>query len=54
MGLFIFPSRTDSFGNVVLEALASGAPAVVAEAAGRVLLFAMGERVLWPETCSSS
>lgn len=29
MDLFAFPSRTDTFGNVVLEALASGVPAIV-------------------------
>ena len=29
MDLFLFPSHTDTFGNVVLEALASGVPAVV-------------------------
>jgi glycosyltransferase involved in cell wall biosynthesis len=29
MDLLIFPSRTDTFGNVVLEALASGVPAIV-------------------------
>ena len=27
--LFVFPSHTDTFGNVVLEALASGVPAIV-------------------------
>ena len=34
MDLFVFPSRTDTFGNVVLEAFASGTPAVVTDAAG--------------------
>jgi phosphatidylinositol alpha 1,6-mannosyltransferase len=29
MDLFIFPSHTDTFGNVVLEALSSGVPAIV-------------------------
>ena len=29
MDLFLFPSHTDTFGNVVLEALASGVPAIV-------------------------
>ena len=29
LDLFIFPSHTDTFGNVVLEALASGIPAIV-------------------------
>jgi len=29
LDLFIFPSHTDTFGNVVLEALASGVPAIV-------------------------
>jgi glycosyltransferase involved in cell wall biosynthesis len=29
MDLLLFPSHTDTFGNVVLEALASGVPAIV-------------------------
>ena len=29
LDLFVFPSHTDTFGNVVLEALASGVPAIV-------------------------
>jgi glycosyltransferase involved in cell wall biosynthesis len=29
MDIFLFPSHTDTFGNVVLEALASGIPAIV-------------------------
>jgi phosphatidylinositol alpha 1,6-mannosyltransferase len=32
--LFAFPSRTDTFGNVVLEALAAGVPAVVTDCGG--------------------
>jgi phosphatidylinositol alpha 1,6-mannosyltransferase len=34
MDVFAFPSRTDTYGNVVLEALASGVPAVVTESGG--------------------
>lgn len=34
MDLFVFPSHTDTFGNVVLEALASGVPAVVTPSGG--------------------
>src|SRR2546428_217424 len=34
MDLLIFPSETDTFGNVVLEALASGTPAVVSSRGG--------------------
>lgn len=32
--VFIFPSSTETFGNVVLEAMASGLPVVVAKAGG--------------------
>ncbi len=34
MDAFVFPSRTDTFGNVVLEAFASGVPAIVTGAGG--------------------
>jgi glycosyltransferase involved in cell wall biosynthesis len=32
--LFVFPSTTDTFGNVVLEAQASGTPAIVSDVGG--------------------
>jgi phosphatidylinositol alpha 1,6-mannosyltransferase len=34
MDVFVFPSETDTFGNVVLEALASGVPTVVSDHGG--------------------
>ncbi len=34
MDVFLFPSRTDTFGNVVQEAMASGAPSIVTDSGG--------------------
>jgi len=42
MDIFVFPSRTDTFGNVVQEALASGVPAVVSDAGGPRFLVEHG------------
>jgi len=41
--LFIFPSATDTFGNVVLEAQASGLPVIVTDAGGPRELMCDGE-----------
>ncbi len=43
MDLFVFPSHTDTFGNVVLEALASGVPAVVTPDGGPSTIVRDGE-----------
>ncbi len=43
MDLFVFPSHTDTFGNVVLEALASGAPAIVTPDGGPCTIVRDGE-----------
>ncbi|HUD56254.1 MAG TPA: glycosyltransferase [Terracidiphilus sp.] len=43
MDLFVFPSHTDTFGNVVLEALASGVPAVVTPDGGPKTIVRDGE-----------
>jgi phosphatidylinositol alpha 1,6-mannosyltransferase len=43
MDLFVFPSRTDTYGNVVQEAAASGVPAVVTNEGGPRQLVAHGE-----------
>lgn len=43
MDVFAFPSRTDTFGNVVLEALASGVPAIVTERGGPQFLIRRDE-----------
>lgn len=41
--VFLFPSDTETFGNVTLEAMASGVPAVCADAAGSDLLVINGK-----------
>ena len=41
--IFIFPSDSESFGNVTLEAMASGLPTVCADATGSRSLVAPGE-----------
>jgi len=43
LDLFVFPSRTDTFGNVVLEALSSGVPAVVTASGGPKFIVRDGE-----------
>jgi glycosyltransferase involved in cell wall biosynthesis len=43
MDLFVFPSHTDTFGNVVLEALASGVPAIVTPDGGPKTIVKDGE-----------
>ena len=43
MDLFVFPSHTDTFGNVVLEALASGIPSVVTPDGGPRYIVRDGE-----------
>lgn len=43
MDLFVFPSETDTFGNVVLEALASGVPAIVTHGGGPKFIVRDGE-----------
>ncbi len=43
MDLFVFPSHTDTFGNVVLEALSSGVPAIVTPDGGPKTIVHDGE-----------
>jgi glycosyltransferase involved in cell wall biosynthesis len=43
MDVLVFPSHTDTFGNVVLEALASGTPAVVTPGGGPKYIVRDGE-----------
>jgi phosphatidylinositol alpha 1,6-mannosyltransferase len=40
---FLFPSRTDTFGNVILEALASGVPTIVTDGGGPKFLVEEGQ-----------
>ncbi len=42
MDIFVFPSRTDTYGNVLLEAAASGVPAVVTSSGGPKFLVSHG------------
>lgn len=43
MDLFVFPSHTDTFGNVVLEALSSGVPAIVTPDGGPRYIIKEGQ-----------
>jgi len=43
MDLLVFPSHTDTFGNVVLEAMASGVPAIVTPDGGPRTIIRDGE-----------
>src|SRR5581483_875724 len=43
MDVFVFPSTTDTFGNVVLEAMASGVPAIVTAEGGPKFLITNGQ-----------
>ncbi len=44
MDAFVFPSATDTFGNVVLEAMASGVPAIVTREGGPKYLVQPGRK----------
>ncbi len=47
--IFMFPSHTETFGNVTLEAMASGLPCLVADAIGSKSLVEDGENGFWAE-----
>lgn len=46
MDIFAFPSETDTVGNVVLEAMASGVPAVVMAAGGQRFMVDEGQSAM--------
>jgi phosphatidylinositol alpha 1,6-mannosyltransferase len=50
MDLFVFPSRTDTFGNVIQEAASSGVPAVVTNEGGPKNLVVAGKTGYIAET----
>jgi len=50
MDLLVFPSHTDTFGNVVLEALASGVPAIVTPDGGPAHIISAGKAMQDAET----
>jgi len=43
MDVFVFPSETDTFGNVTQEAFASGVPAIVTDRGGPKFIVTQGE-----------
>ncbi|MCG8374609.1 MAG: glycosyltransferase family 1 protein [Balneolales bacterium] len=47
--IFLFPSHTETFGNVTLEAMASGLPCIVADAIGSKSLVENGVNGFWAE-----
>lgn len=47
--VFNFPSHTETFGNVTLEAMASGLPCLVADAIGSKSLVEDGKNGFWAE-----
>ena len=46
MDIFAFPSETDTVGNVVLEAMASGVPAVIMAAGGQRFMVDAGQTAM--------